>query len=179
MPNADHSAILPGWSNGEIVVIRRRLLSEVINRFHQISLPDSEPSFDDAITSFMVTSIAPSENDVHSNLPYGLAFLKYLVKKLDLHREAPGLSDEEKEERRRLVHDDDENRQLITSCRFLDYGGPPISSIVIQPYRSTFAFKSPIKNVVPFLFRVQTPFGKVQTPLYSCPQSIKMTPLKS
>ncbi|GLA07842.1 hypothetical protein AnigIFM60653_009081 [Aspergillus niger] len=49
-----------------------------------------------------MTSIAPSERSVESSLQYWLIFLKFVVQKLELHKDVPDLSEDDKEERRRL-----------------------------------------------------------------------------
>ncbi|RAH57705.1 hypothetical protein BO85DRAFT_459695 [Aspergillus piperis CBS 112811] len=49
-----------------------------------------------------MTSIAPSERSVESSLQYWLIFLRFVVQKLELHKDVPDLSQDEKEERRRL-----------------------------------------------------------------------------
>ena len=105
MPHAQRCAELLETSSSGLVGIRRGLLSELMKRFHNITLPDSPSSLDDGITSYIVTSIGPSEGAIHSSLPYYLAFLKYIVKKLNLNIEISGLPEEEKEERRRLDFD--------------------------------------------------------------------------
>ncbi|OJI82498.1 hypothetical protein ASPTUDRAFT_123034 [Aspergillus tubingensis CBS 134.48] len=49
-----------------------------------------------------MTSIAPSERSVESSLQYWLIFLRFVVQKLELHKDVPDLSQDDKEERRRL-----------------------------------------------------------------------------
>ncbi|PYH42273.1 fungal specific transcription factor domain-containing protein [Aspergillus saccharolyticus JOP 1030-1] len=50
----------------------------------------------------MLTTIAPSQKSLESNLQYWLVFLRFVVQKLDLHRDDQGLDQEDREERRRL-----------------------------------------------------------------------------
>lgn len=135
MPTAQRCAELLGTSAGGFIGIRRSLLSELMKGFHKITLPDLPLSFDDGITSFIITSIGPSEEAIHSNLPYYVAFLKYIVKKLNLNIEIPELPEEEKEERRRFDYDDFSCRALITFVSTSGCGGLAILWIAIHPYR--------------------------------------------
>lgn len=64
---------------------------------------EADPSFDDAITFFVLSSIGASENDNHVKLPHWLSFMKYALRKLNLYVEVDGLDEETKEERRRYV----------------------------------------------------------------------------
>jgi hypothetical protein len=77
-----------------------------MTKFHEIILPESQLSLDNGITACLITSIGTSEEVIHSDLPYYVAFLKYMVKRQNLNKEATGLSEEAKEERRRLVSAD-------------------------------------------------------------------------
>lgn len=103
MPTAQRCTDLLGTNATGLVDIRRSLLSQLMNKFRKITLPNTPLSFDDGITSCIVTSVGPSEEAIHSNLPYYLAFLKYAVRKLCLNIEIRKLSEDEKEERRRFV----------------------------------------------------------------------------
>ncbi|KAJ5627840.1 hypothetical protein N7490_010068 [Penicillium lividum] len=58
--------------------------------------------FDDALTAFMMTSISPSEQSLESSLHYWLAFLGFIVQELQLYKDSPILSEDDREERRRL-----------------------------------------------------------------------------
>lgn len=119
MPTARRCAELLDTTAGGVIGVRRNLLSELIKRFRKIVLHESHLSLDDGITAFLITSIGPNEEAIHSNLPYYLAFLKYVVKRLNLNIEAPELSEEEKEERRRCVSAD------LTCPRLMDPVSPP------------------------------------------------------
>jgi hypothetical protein len=59
MPNSDKTVIIPGRV-GQLVALRRGLLSKTIKLLQLVLLGDSEPSLDDAITCFIVSSIGPS-----------------------------------------------------------------------------------------------------------------------
>jgi hypothetical protein len=101
MPRLDYSPVLQGRSLNEHTALRRNLFEELVRQFHPRTLPDSHHTFDDALTAFMITSIAPSEKSVESSLQYWLIFLKFIVQKLNLHMDIPHLGEEDKEERRR------------------------------------------------------------------------------
>lgn len=73
-----------------------------LNRhFHPRTLPSTEHVFDDALTVFILTTIASSERSLEPSLQYWLAFLNFIVQKLDLQMDDPSMSEEDKEERRR------------------------------------------------------------------------------
>lgn len=103
MPAAKHQNILSECNRPEIVGIRRRLLTELVKLYHPVTLPHNEPSLDDGITAFMLTMISPSEQSIHSTVPFWVAFLKFIVQKLDLNVETESSDQEEKEERRRYL----------------------------------------------------------------------------
>jgi hypothetical protein len=130
MPPARRCAELLETSAAGLIGIRRNLLSELMKRFHKIILPESRLSLDDGITAFIVTSIGPSEEAIHSNLPCYLAFLKYVVRRLNLNSEVSGLSEETKEERRRLASAGLTHRKLTKSISPPDYGGKNLSKIL-------------------------------------------------
>ncbi|OJJ50600.1 hypothetical protein ASPZODRAFT_55029 [Penicilliopsis zonata CBS 506.65] len=96
------SPTLAGRSLGELIALRRYLFDELVRRFHLRTLPDTHHILDDALTACIITSIAPSEQSVESSLQYWLVFLKFITQKMNLHIDAPGLSDEDREERHRL-----------------------------------------------------------------------------
>jgi hypothetical protein len=123
MPTTYRCAELLETSAAGFIGIRRSLLSKLMTRFHQIILPESRLSIDDGITACLITSIGPSEEAIHSNLPYYVAFLKYVVKRLNLNIEATGLSEEAKEERRRLASADLKYSRLMNSITSPGYGG--------------------------------------------------------
>jgi hypothetical protein len=134
MPTAQRCADLLGTNAAELVDIRRSLLSQLMDKFRKITFPDTPLSFDDGITSCIVTSVGPSEEAIHSDLPYYLAFFKYAVGKLSLNVDIPGLSEDEKEERRRCVFGDHLYLALIPLF-VLDCGGSAILWIDIHAYR--------------------------------------------
>ncbi|RHZ53919.1 ankyrin repeat domain-containing protein [Aspergillus thermomutatus] len=117
MPRADQAPVIPGRGSNELIALRQYLFDELIRNFHPRTLPDSHQVFDDAVTAFIITSIAPSEKPVESSLQYSLTFLTFIVQKLNLHIDAPELSMEDREERE--------------GC-----GGPRILSTVTLPYLS-------------------------------------------
>ncbi|PWY91683.1 hypothetical protein BO94DRAFT_461610 [Aspergillus sclerotioniger CBS 115572] len=102
MPSADQPPISTGQRAKERTAQGRYLFNQLIHYFHPRTLPDTDHVFDDALTAFIMTSIAPSERSVESSLHYWLIFLKFIVQKLHLHREVPDLSEDDKQERRRL-----------------------------------------------------------------------------
>jgi hypothetical protein len=102
MPNSDKTVIIPGRV-GQLVALRRGLLSKTIKLLQLVLLGDSEPSLDDAITCFIVSSIGPSEDETETNLAQWLAFMKLNVTILVLNAEAENVDEEEKEERRRCA----------------------------------------------------------------------------
>lgn len=103
MPNVQRCIEMLGTNIGDFIVIRRILLSELMKSFDKIVLPEAQLSFDATVTACTITSIGPSKEAIHSNLPYDVAFLKYVVKKLGLNTDNPELSEEVQEERRRYA----------------------------------------------------------------------------
>ncbi|KAI2841516.1 transcriptional regulator family: Fungal Specific TF [Aspergillus niger] len=102
MPPAEQSLYASERSVNERMAQGRYLLDRLIQHFHPRTLPDTNHVLDDALTAFIMTSIAPSERSVESSLQYWLIFLKFVVQKLELHKDVPDLSEDDKEERRRL-----------------------------------------------------------------------------
>lgn len=103
MPPAEQSLYASERSVNERMAQGRYLLDRLIQHFHPRTLPDTNHVLDDALTAFIMTSIAPSERSVESSLQYWLIFLKFVVQKLELHKDVPDLSEDDKEERRRFV----------------------------------------------------------------------------
>lgn len=101
-PNSDKIAIIPGMGQGQLVALRRRLLSKTVKLLQPVLLGNPEPSLDDAITCFIVSSIGPSEDETETNMVQWLAFMKLKVKISVLNIEAEN-DEEEKEERRRYA----------------------------------------------------------------------------
>jgi len=102
MPETNHCIEQLGLSSSQFVSIRRKMLSDLLRRFNRVSLPDTPVSLDDGILALCVGTIGPTEEAVHSHMPYWVAFLKYIVKRLNLHQEVDGAAEEEMEERRRF-----------------------------------------------------------------------------
>ncbi|CZR63737.1 uncharacterized protein PAC_13634 [Phialocephala subalpina] len=102
MPTADNSPVLLEVSSGKLITARRTFLSQTLKLLQPVLVGEIDPTFDDAITFFMLSSIGASENDTHLRLPHWLSFMKYSLRKLSLYAEVEGLDEEEKEERRRL-----------------------------------------------------------------------------
>ncbi|BCS04224.1 Zn(II)2Cys6 transcription factor [Aspergillus luchuensis] len=102
MPPAEQSLYVSERTVNERMAQGRYLLDKLIQHFHPRTLPDTNHVFDDALTAFIMTSIAPSERSVESSLQYWLIFLRFVVQKLELHKDVPDLSQDDKEERRRL-----------------------------------------------------------------------------
>ncbi|KAJ5097385.1 hypothetical protein N7456_008106 [Penicillium angulare] len=102
MPS-DESSALPETTSKERGALGRYLFDQLCQHFHPKTLPDTANVFDDAITAYIMTSIPPSEQSVESSLHYWLAFLKFIVQDLQLHKDSPELSEDDREERRRHV----------------------------------------------------------------------------
>lgn len=103
MPKAGATAILPDISHADFISLRRGLLSRTLKLLEPLMLGDVQPSFDDGLTAFMLTSIGPSENDTESRLSHWLSFLSLTIRTLGINAETEGIDEEEKEERRRHV----------------------------------------------------------------------------
>lgn len=101
MPGPCHGFAPLGLSSARFIGLRRHLLSELMNRIEYITNPNAEPTFDSALTTLVVVTIGPTEEAIHSNLPYWLSFFKHVVKKLNLCYEPQDLTRDEREERRR------------------------------------------------------------------------------
>ncbi|KAJ5937822.1 hypothetical protein N7454_004164 [Penicillium verhagenii] len=101
MPS-DESSALPESSSKERAALGRYLFDKLIHYFHPRTLPGADHVFDDALTAFIMTSISPSEQSVESSLHYWLAFLGFIVQELQLYKDSPILSEDDREERRRL-----------------------------------------------------------------------------
>ena len=129
MPPAEQSLYVLERTVNERMAQGRYLLDKLIQQFHPRTLPDTNHVLDDALTAFIMTSIAPSERSVESSLQYWLIFLRFVVQKLELHKDVPDLSQDDKEERRRFVL----NARIYISHKVVDneimtgYGGQPIS----------------------------------------------------
>lgn len=104
MPRSDRSSPIPIMSNSQLIALRRGLLAKTIKLLPPILITEVEPSFDDAITSFMLASIGPSEDVTDLHMQEWLTMLKLYVTKLALNVEFEGDDEEEKEERRRCVY---------------------------------------------------------------------------
>ncbi|KAJ5291303.1 hypothetical protein N7478_000554 [Penicillium angulare] len=102
MPS-DESSALPETTSKERAALGRYLFDQLCQHFHPRTLPHTTNVFDDAITAYIMTSIPPSEQSVESSLHYWLAFLKFIVQDLQLHKDSPKLSEDDREERRRHV----------------------------------------------------------------------------
>lgn len=102
MPTEDDTLPLPHLGNGEFVTIRRALLALAFRLMQPVMTGKIEPSLDDTVTSFMLSSIGPSENNLGNQLPQWLNFMKLSVKTLNLCAEPVNFDIEEKEERRRV-----------------------------------------------------------------------------
>jgi hypothetical protein len=103
MPKEDNSSVLPSVSSSQLVTLRRAFLSHTLKLLQPVMIGEIDPSFDDAITFFILSSIGASENDNHVRLPHWLSFMKYALRKLNLYTEIEGLDEETREERRRYV----------------------------------------------------------------------------
>ncbi|KAF8853852.1 hypothetical protein BDZ45DRAFT_706805 [Acephala macrosclerotiorum] len=101
MPKSDNSAVLPEISSSKLITIRRAFLSQTLKLLQPVMVGELDPTFDDAITFFILTSIGASENDTHLRLPHWLSFMKYALRKLSLYTEVEGLGGEEEEEKER------------------------------------------------------------------------------
>jgi len=99
--NKTRSSTYLGMSHGQCIALRRGFLSKTMKLLQPVLLGDIEPTIDDAMTAFMLTSIGPSEDETESYLSQWLAFLKLTVKRLVLNVEPSDLNEEENEERRR------------------------------------------------------------------------------
>lgn len=81
-----------------------RYFFDQLNRhFYPRTFPGTNHVFDDALTAFMLTTIAPSEKSLESGLQYWLVFLNFVVQKLDLHKDDQGMDEDDREERRRYA----------------------------------------------------------------------------
>lgn len=100
MPS-DESSALPESTSKERAALGRYLFDKLSHYFHPRTLPGANHVFDDALTAFVMTSISPSEQSVESSLHYWLAFLKFIVQELQLYKDSPILSEDDREERRR------------------------------------------------------------------------------
>lgn len=78
------------------------MLCDLVKRFGDLSQPDLTLTLDHGILAQVVTTIGPSEEVIHSHMPYWLTFFKFIVKRLDLLQESGDMSEECKEERRRF-----------------------------------------------------------------------------
>ena len=104
MPKEDNSTILPSTSSSQFITMRRAFLSQTLKLLQPAMLGEFDPTFDDAITFFILSSIGASENDNHIRLPHWLSFMKYALRKLNLYAEVENLDEESREERRRFVY---------------------------------------------------------------------------
>lgn len=126
MPTEEDSPALPSLSRGEFVTIRRTLLAMSLRMMEPVLLGKVEPTLDDAITTFMLVSIGPSENNLGEQLPQWLNFNKFVVKTLNLSVEPECLDDEEREERRRYV-------RLSGSWKFTDLQQRLVGDVYYRP----------------------------------------------
>lgn len=143
MPS-DESSALPESTSKERAALGRYLFDKLSHYFHPRTLPGANHVFDDALTAFIMTSISPSEQSVESSLHYWLAFLKFIVQELQLYKDSPILSEDDREERRRycIFYSVCRTRLLI----FPGYGGRHISSIDMWHYHLMNGRTYRIKN---------------------------------
>ena len=92
-----------GISHGELVTLRRGFLSRTMELLEPVMLGRIRPSFDDAVTAFVLTTIGASEDSKDTHQLHWLSFLFLTVRKLELDTEDESLDEEEKEEHRRCV----------------------------------------------------------------------------
>jgi hypothetical protein len=90
-------------SHGEFVSLRRHLLCRTLELLQPVMLAEVEPTFDDAIASFLLTSFGASDDEHHLRLLHWLNFCKFITRKVNLNIEPHGYNEEDKEERRRCV----------------------------------------------------------------------------
>jgi hypothetical protein len=102
MPETHRFATALGLGSVQFVGMQRYLLSELMQRMRIVTSYDFDLSMDHLIATFIVLSIGPTEETIHSRLPFWLSFIKSSVKKLDLCDESLKFSREEKEERKRF-----------------------------------------------------------------------------
>jgi hypothetical protein len=114
MPKRDCSAILPNISHGEFISLRRHLLSRTLELLQPVMLAEVEPSFDDAVASFMLMAIGASDDENQHRLLHWSNFCKFIIRKLNLNIEPEGYDEEEKEERRRYAG-------LAEAIKYLSY----------------------------------------------------------
>lgn len=103
VPSKDDLVSVLGISHGELVTLRRGFISRTMKLLEPVMLGEVKPSFDDAVTAFMLTAIGASEDSTDAHQPHWLSFLFLTVRKLGLDTEDETLDDEEKEEHRRYV----------------------------------------------------------------------------
>jgi hypothetical protein len=101
MPLAAGAPIVSGKSTREHTTLGRYLFHKLVFHFQSRGAPDVAYTLDDGLTVFIMTTISPSEQSVASSLQYWLSLLKFIVQELQLHRDEPGLAEDELEERRR------------------------------------------------------------------------------
>jgi xylanolytic transcriptional activator XlnR len=101
MPTSDGSPIVPGLT-ADLVSLRRTMFSLSAKLMEPVFLGEVDSTFDDAITVSMLVHIGTSEDETHSHVPQWLAFLKFIVRQLNLNIEPDGFDEESREERHRL-----------------------------------------------------------------------------
>ncbi|KAH8659775.1 hypothetical protein BX600DRAFT_513447 [Xylariales sp. PMI_506] len=95
--------VLPlSLNTGERARLRNALQSRALYLLEPVYLAENEPSFDEALATFLLCSIAASDNEKHPYLPHRLAQMKFMVKQLNLNLEPEGFDEESAEERRRF-----------------------------------------------------------------------------
>ena len=95
MPDLSHTDV--GVHAAQLVSLRRHLISELMKWVHKINSYHADLTFDNVLTAFIVASIGPTEEGVHSQLRYWLSFIKYAVKKSNICVESSELIQEDRE----------------------------------------------------------------------------------
>jgi hypothetical protein len=103
MPTRNSEAFPLDLNRSEQLTLQRNLLSLTLEMMEPVFLGKRKATWDDMITVTMIVFLAPSGDDTEQHLPRWLAFLKFLVKEMNLNIEPDGSDEEYNEERRRFV----------------------------------------------------------------------------
>ncbi|CAK7204980.1 hypothetical protein SEUCBS139899_007743 [Sporothrix eucalyptigena] len=102
MPTVTGEPPLAHLGYGERTRLCNSLHAAALELLESVFLCKTEATFDDALATYILCSVATSDDENHKYLPHRMVCFNFLTKQLQLNIVPEGISAEEKEERRRL-----------------------------------------------------------------------------
>ena len=101
MPVSSGKHLPVDLSTTELVLLRRRFLSIVLQLMQPVFSSPENATFDEIVTTSMLVHIGTSEDQNQSHVPFWLSMLKFMVLQLGVYVESKNLDPEIAEEHRR------------------------------------------------------------------------------